>query len=192
MKKVIVLLVAVAMAASMQAASIIWKTGTGIKAPGENGAFSTTTAATGTLGLYVWIVDKATYDGLTADSVVSSYKDALGSATGSATGKGGATGAQVTTTHNDWVADQNTTYYAAVLTTYTKDGTTQCIGNLATAIVNGSGTGSTVNNLAKFVGGGTSGTAITGYSTGGDVPEPTSGLLLLVGSALLALRRKQK
>ena len=27
---------------------------------------------------------------------------------------------------------------------------------------------------------------------GGDVPEPTSGLLLLVGGALLALRRKQK
>ncbi len=29
-------------------------------------------------------------------------------------------------------------------------------------------------------------------SGGGDVPEPTSGLLLLVGGALLALRRKQK
>ncbi len=28
--------------------------------------------------------------------------------------------------------------------------------------------------------------------SGGDVPEPTSGLLLLVGGALLALRRKQK
>ena len=29
-------------------------------------------------------------------------------------------------------------------------------------------------------------------SGGGDVPEPTSGLLLLVGGAMLALRRKQK
>ena len=27
---------------------------------------------------------------------------------------------------------------------------------------------------------------------GGDVPEPTSGLLLLIGGAMLALRRKQK
>ena len=36
----------------------------------------------------------------------------------------------------------------------------------------------------KTVGGGSSG--------GGDVPEPTSGLLLLVGGAMLALRRKQK
>ena len=31
-----------------------------------------------------------------------------------------------------------------------------------------------------------------GGSGGGDVPEPTSGLLLLVGGAMLALRRKQK
>ncbi len=36
---------------------------------------------------------------------------------------------------------------------------------------------------AKTSGGGTS---------GGDAPEPTSGLLLLVGGAMLALRRKQK
>ena len=31
-----------------------------------------------------------------------------------------------------------------------------------------------------------------GGSSGGDVPEPTSGLLLLMGGAMLALRRKQK
>ena len=30
------------------------------------------------------------------------------------------------------------------------------------------------------------------WGGGGDVPEPTSGLLLLLGGALLALRRKQK
>ena len=35
--------------------------------------------------------------------------------------------------------------------------------------------------------------SFTAYATGGgDVPEPTSGLLLLVGGAMLALRRKQK
>lgn len=32
----------------------------------------------------------------------------------------------------------------------------------------------------------------SGTMKGGDVPEPTSGLLLLVGGAMLALRRKQK
>ena len=37
-------------------------------------------------------------------------------------------------------------------------------------------------------------TTKTAWATGGggDVPEPTSGLLLLVGGAMLALRRKQK
>ena len=32
----------------------------------------------------------------------------------------------------------------------------------------------------------------TAVSGGGDIPEPTSGLLLLIGGAMLALRRKQK
>ena len=32
----------------------------------------------------------------------------------------------------------------------------------------------------------------TPVSGGGDIPEPTSGLLLLIGGAMLALRRKQK
>ena len=37
-------------------------------------------------------------------------------------------------------------------------------------------------------------TAAGGYKPfgGSDVPEPTSGILLLVGGAMLALRRKQK
>ena len=34
--------------------------------------------------------------------------------------------------------------------------------------------------------------SIQTHSDAGDVPEPTSGLLLLVGGAMLALRRKQK
>ena len=37
-----------------------------------------------------------------------------------------------------------------------------------------------------------SGNSFGGGGSGGDVPEPTSGLLLLVGGAMLALRRKQK
>ena len=41
----------------------------------------------------------------------------------------------------------------------------------------------TASSLTSFSG---------GSGGGGDVPEPTSGLLLLVGGAMLALRRKQK
>ena len=191
MKKIIVLLAVAAMAVVSQAASISWKTGTGVKAPTADGSFGTANAGAGTLSMYVWIIDSATYSGLTVDSVIGTYKDALGTATASATGKGGATGITVNTTHDDWVADQDTTYYAAILTTYTADGTTLYIGNLATSIVNGGGAGTPVNNLAKYIGGGTSGTAITGWSKGESIPEPTSGLLLLVGGAVLALRRRR-
>ena len=41
----------------------------------------------------------------------------------------------------------------------------------------------TASSLTSFSG---------GSGGGGDIPEPTSGLLLLVGGAMLALRRKQK
>ena len=46
-------------------------------------------------------------------------------------------------------------------------------------------TGSTSHTYASFGGG-------SGGGGGGDVPEPTSGLLLLVGAGMLALRRRQK
>ncbi len=42
---------------------------------------------------------------------------------------------------------------------------------------------------SNFTGGGT---IVAGGGGGGDIPEPTSGLLLLVGAGMLALRRKQK
>ena len=68
------------------------------------------------------------------------------------------------------------------------------IANKATVAINTAGTDATVANLAKNWGGGT-GPAITGWvkaGGSGDIPEPTSGLLLLVGGAMLALRRRQR
>lgn len=66
--------------------------------------------------------------------------------------------------------------YQSVATTVS---TIETLGS--TTVAFGSQKNATNNSAAwKSVGG------------GGDVPEPTSGLLLLVGGALLALRRKQK
>lgn len=45
---------------------------------------------------------------------------------------------------------------------------------------------------AVAMGAGTNFASATWAKVGGDVPEPTSGLLLLIGGAMLALRRKQK
>ena len=86
------------------------------------------------------------------------------------------------------------TGYALVLTQYTSGETEMFIANKATAMINTAGTDASVLNLAKNWGG-TGGPAITGWvkaGGGGDIPEPTSGLLLLVGGAMLALRRRQR
>lgn len=51
-----------------------------------------------------------------------------------------------------------------------------------------------VDEAAKIAFGSTQFNAGSGWTQapGGDIPEPTSGILLLVGGAMLALRRKQK
>lgn len=188
MKKLMLFLAGVVAVCSLQAAQLTWKSGTAVKAPGTDGAYGTANAASGTLSMYVFIIDKATYDALDVSKVASTYSSQTASATGKKEGFGGAAGGTVLTDHTDWVADKDTTYYAAVLLKYKSGDTEMYVGNKATGIINGSGSGGTINNLAKFVGGGTSGTAITGYSP---VPEPTSALLMLLGVAGLALKRKR-
>ena len=66
-------------------------------------------------------------------------------------------------------------------------------GAAANYIVTGEGQGQ-VSSAGKLVlgNGSQAGKSWSSLGGGGDVPEPTSGLLLLVGGAILALRRKQK
>ena len=66
----------------------------------------------------------------------------------------------------------------------------------AYADATGAGTGQTpgitISSSSAATGSGITFTAFGGGGGGGGVPEPTSALLLLVGGAMLALRRKQK
>ena len=190
MKKLVIAAAAIALAFSAQAATVSWKTGTLIKAPtsGTDGSFSSANAANGTLSMYVWIVDAATYNSTSLDAIGA--KD-VSTATGSKTVDGGATGASVVTTHGDseWSTTADTTIYALILTKYKSGDVEGFIANKATGTINTSGTGTGPTNLAKNLGGG-SGTAIAGWTTAA-VPEPTSGILMLVGLGALALRRRR-
>ncbi len=185
MKKLFIAVVAIALAVGAQAAQCKWASGTLIKAPNDDGSFSSANAASGTLTMYVWIVDQATYNSTSLDAINSMDTSSATSKSG-----GGAAGITVTTTHDDWVADQDNPVYALVLLKYKSGDVEAYITNKATGNINGSGTGTGASNLAKNIGG-SGGAAITGWSGMGDVPEPTSGILMLVGLGALALRRRK-
>ena len=191
MKKLMFVLAALA-AGMVQAASINWGTGTAVKGikSDSDPSFGTANAATGTLNIYVWLVDAATYNSTDVSSIADTYGSKLSTATASATGKSGAAGATTKTDNLDFSTTENTPYYGLVLVGLDpdKDGTMDYfIANKAVGNVNTSGNGGSIPNLAKNLGGG-SGTALTGWTA---VPEPTSGLLLLLGMAGLALKRKR-
>ena len=191
MKKLVFVLAAVLAAGMVQAAAITWGTGTAVKGVTSetNPAFGSSNAASGTLNIYVWLVDAATYNSTSVDSIWDTYGSKLNTATASATGKSGAAGATAKTDGLTFSTESATPYYGLVLTTYDpdKDGTMDYyIANKAATEINTAGTQASVLNLAKNVGG----TATTGW-TSASVPEPTSGLLMLIGMAGLALRRKR-
>ena len=195
MKKMMFALVAVLAAGIVQAASINWGTGTAVKGikSDSDPTFGTANAATGTLNIYVWLVDQTTYNNTDVGTIWDTYGSKLNTASGSALGKSGTAGATAVTDGLSFSDSQNTPYYGLVLVGLDtdKDGTLDYyIANKAESVVNTSGSGVNVLNLAKNSGGG-SGAAITGWTSAQAVPEPTSGLLLLLGMAGLALRRKR-
>ena len=122
----------------------------------------------GTATLYVYTTDaSAATVAATADVVAGVVKD------GTTTGK---------TFSGDYTTGTAYTFYFTITDggkTFTSD------TRVATAAAVG----------APGIGFGSMATATqnpSNWKGGGDVPEPTSGLLLLIGGAMLALRRKQK
>ncbi|MBQ3344858.1 MAG: PEP-CTERM sorting domain-containing protein [Kiritimatiellae bacterium] len=194
MKKLMFMLAVVAAAGMVQAAAITWGTGTAVKGitSDSDPSFGSASAASGTLSLYVWLVSETTYNSTGTDKIWDTYGSSLNTASASVTGKGGAAGTTVQTKELPYSSTETTPYYGLILVGLDtdKDGTLDYyIANKATANINTAGSNATVSNLAKNLGG-TGGTAFTGW-TSASVPEPTSGILLLLGMAGLALRRKR-
>ena len=171
MKKLIMALAIVAVAGMTQAASFKWSTGA-LTAPNSDGSAGATTAAeaTGTwlasISLYSDAACTTAIEGLTGNS--SSTVNAMGS--NIAGTFGGAT----------FAYDNSTRYYAILELSYTTAAGTQ---TLKTDVVSTTlrTTGTTTLNFS---------TAISNAQWSA-VPEPTSGLLMLLGMAGLALRRKR-
>ena len=190
MKKLMITLAAVAMAAGVQAATYSWETG-GLEWKGSLMAKET---AKGSL----WLVsDISAFTGITDG-------EALSLAIYNASANLGTPdfGPQLSAKNGKLTFDSDnlktysvgTDYYAVILYTTTQDGTDYYMGNYA-HVKPASDSPYTVNNLGKIIGGtgdiaGTAGANATAWAAA-SVPEPTSGLLLLLGVAGLALKRKR-
>lgn len=192
MKKIMLTVAFVGAVFATQAASVEWGSDKLFTAAGEEGGFSSTAIKAGATA-YLFSLTADQYNSFLADytangnmqSIWNTYKDSLGSAT--ATGKTSSRGSTSTLTSTANVGDN---VYGAIIYTYT-DATLDkdfYIANIATGTV-GAESGLTLANLGTYYFGDATGTEIGGWSA---VPEPTSGLLLLLGVAGLALRRKQK
>ena len=180
------MIAAIVCAAAANAAAVNWSTGVTVKPDGS------TTAGSGTLNIYVWTVTESVYNSTAVADIWSTYGNkTISSITGftaSKTSLGGAAGGKAVI---DDVAN-NTTLYGIIITTYDsdKDGTVDLYAaNKAIGSVNDSGTATSPNYLAKYLYGQNGGTSVTWESAA--VPEPTTGLLVLLGIAGLALRRRR-
>ena len=184
MKKLMIALVAVAVTACAQAASFSWKTSATGKVynPGTTDLLASATA---------YLFDSSA---VTQSSLVTAF--AAGgldlSSKGSISSKAIASGAIATTTFNDSTAVGGTltAYFATIVSIDSKD----YLFISDTVSANGmEGKTSQISFNAKAASQLAALDAKSGYSAAGwyAVPEPTSGLLMLLGMAGLALRRRR-
>ena len=200
MKKLMVMSAIVAGVTAVQAGRVTWGSGDLFTA-GTDGTFTSTIVGDGTVSGYLWLIDATTFNSYystyessgyaaMAEALYSSYGEKTDTASKSGTSSGGGLNLSDNVTYS-----KGTDVYAAVLYTMTQDGTDYYIANIGD--FRATSAAKTVYDMAAYqLGGGTSGTdlPITGWtaiSGTEDVPEPTSGLLLVLGGAMLALRRRR-
>lgn len=181
MKKLMILAAAIATAVVANAAAITWGSGTIYLADSSKAGKD---AVTG----YLFLIDATTYSTLAANSTGTALSDAVYAAYGS--GLGTAAVSKATTAKGIANITDPTTYangdtaYAAIL--YIEGD--NYMGNVATYTLT-SDMDVSVGGLSSLIGG-IDGNPAPAWSSAA-VPEPTSGLLMLLGMADLALRRRR-
>ena len=192
MKKLMIALAVTAMAIIGNAAVVNWGAGT-VTEPGGATANKSVTG-------YLFVLTADQYSALNtaygsaagdsagekmANAVWSAYGDKLGDAyaSGTTSKKGALT---LTDDSKDYAAGN--TAYAAIIYTYGTGDEMKYIGNIGTVTLESAMdvdvSGMSINLFGSSTAGATAWTAAS-------VPEPTSGLLLLLGVAGLALKRKR-
>ena len=181
MKKLMILAVAVVASVAANAAAVSWNSGT-IKLPSGANAKATVAAS-------LFIVDATTYATYAAytdaaklsDDIYAAYKSADAAKSQTSTTK-----SLANISYGDYSAGDSV--YAVLLYTTTENEKAYWMGNYG-AVTLESAQDVSVGQLANFLGGNSTAGA-TAWSTAA-VPEPTSGLLMLLGMAGLALRRRR-
>lgn len=187
---------AVAVAAIAQAATVSWSSGALYTAAGKDGGWSSTLVNAASpqalVTMNVYLVDAATYATVSAMDQADMYKWAsTQTATYSAQNKNANTGAIIgaATVNVANTLSASTTYYSIVMAEYTDAQYGDMYMTAAGTVTTGaSGAGSFAN---IFGGAATAATGGVRDWQAAAVPEPTSGLLLLMGMAGLALRRRR-
>ena len=200
MKRIIIALATVAMATYAQAVQVRWGSGaiyspdatgsTGAKWNGSKWTYTQSLVSTkGSISAIVW--ESATALSANAGDLYRAYTEgttaSLFSGATTYTGNNGSNAAAVSINGGSSYSAKDTVY-AAVLYVLTDSDKTWYMENYASVTM---GASTTIQNyLANFSGGGT-GTATSTPMSWSPVPEPTSGLLMLLGFAGLALRRRR-